>query len=159
MAGGLVRFFRLSTSRPCRELPGPEPEQCAAAGLYHDASEILTGDLPTPVKYANPEIQKAYKQVERVSGKKLLSMLPEVLRPHYEHLILEDDPEIRPIIQAADKLSAYIKCVEELKAGNLEFESAARQTMQAMQAMNRPELDYFLQEFLPAFSLNLDQLE
>lgn len=86
-------------------------------------------------------------------------MLPEVLRPHYEHLILEDDPEIRPIIQAADKLSAYIKCVEELKAGNLEFESAARQTMQAMQAMNRPELDYFLQEFLPAFSLNLDQLE
>ena len=72
---------------------------------------------------------------------------------------MEDDPEIRPIIQAADKLSAYIKCVEELKAGNLEFESAARQTMQAMQAMNRPELDYFLQEFLPAFSLNLDQLE
>ena len=145
--------------RDILQLPGPEPEQCAAAGLYHDASEILTGDLPTPVKYANPEIQKAYKQVERVSGKKLLSMLPEVLRPHYEHLILEDDPEIRPIIQAADKLSAYIKCVEELKAGNLEFESAARQTMQAMQAMNRPELDYFLQEFLPAFSSNLDQLQ
>ncbi len=136
-----------------------DPDRCAAAGLYHDASEILTGDLPTPVKYFNPEIKKAYKQVERVSGDKLLSMLPEALQPSYEHLIQEDDPETLPIVKAADKLSAYIKCVEELKAGNQEFESAARQTMQAMEAMGRPELDYFLREFLPAFSLNLDQLE
>lgn len=86
-------------------------------------------------------------------------MLPEALQPSYEHLIQEDDPETLPIVKAADKLSAYIKCVEELKAGNQEFESAARQTMQAMEAMGRPELDYFLREFLPAFSLNLDQLE
>ncbi len=145
--------------RDILDLPGPDPDRCAAAGLYHDASEILTGDLPTPVKYFNPEIKRAYKQVERVSGEKLLSMLPEALRPSYEHLIQEDDPETLPIVKAADKLSAYIKCVEELKAGNQEFESAARQTMQAMEEMNRPELDYFLREFLPAFSLNLDQLE
>ena len=140
-------------------LPGPDPDRCATAGLYHDASEILTGDLPTPVKYFNPEIKQAYKHVERVSGEKLLSMLPDALRASYEHLIQEDDPETLPIVKAADKLSAYIKCVEELKAGNQEFESAARQTMAAMKAMDRPELDYFLAEFLPAFSLNLDQLK
>lgn len=140
-------------------LPGPEPDRCAVAALYHDASEILTGDLPTPVKYFNPDIKAAYKQVERVSGEKLLSMLPEALRPGYEHLILEDDPETLPTVKAADKLSAYIKCVEELKAGNQEFESAARQTRQALEEMALPELDYFMREFLPPFSLNLDQLE
>ena len=139
-------------------LPGPEPDRCAVGALYHDASEILTGDLPTPVKYFNPEIKAAYKQVEQVSGQRLLSMLPEALRPSYEHLILEDDPETLPIIKAADKLSAYIKCVEELKAGNLEFESAQKQTLQALRAMELPELQYFMEQFLPAFSLNLDQL-
>ncbi|MCI6730076.1 MAG: 5'-deoxynucleotidase [Candidatus Faecousia sp.] len=140
-------------------LPGPDPDRCAVAALYHDASEILTGDLPTPVKYFNPEIKKAYKQVERVSGEKLLSMLPEALRPSYTHLILEDDPETLPIVKAADKLSAYIKCVEELKAGNQEFESAAQQTRAALEAMELPELAYFMQEFLPPFQLTLDQLE
>ena len=139
-------------------LPGPEPDRCAVGALYHDAPEILTGDLPTPVKYFNPEIKAAYKQVELVSGQRLLSMLPEALRPSYERLILEDDPETLPIIKAADKLSAYIKCVEELKAGNLEFESAQKQTLQALRAMELPELRYFMEQFLPAFSLNLDQL-
>lgn len=139
-------------------LPSPDPDRCAVGALYHDASEILTGDLPTPVKYFNPAIKDAYKQVERVSGEKLLSMLPEALRPSYEHLVLEDDPETFPIIKAADKLSAYIKCVEELKAGNQEFESAERQTRQALEAMHLPEVDYFMKEFLPPFSLNLDEL-
>ncbi len=139
-------------------LPGPEPERCAVAALYHDASEILTGDLPTPVKYFNPEIKKAYKQVERVSGEKLLSMLPEALKPSYERLILEDDQEVLPIVKAADKLSAYIKCIEELKAGNQEFDSAQRQTRKALEEMALPELQYFMTHFLPAFSLNLDQL-
>lgn len=139
-------------------LPSPDPDRCAVGALYHDASEILTGDLPTPVKYFNPAIKDAYKQVERVSGEKLLSMLPEALRPSYEHLVLEDDPETFPIIKAADKLSAYIKCVEELKAGNQEFESAERQTRQALEAMHLPEVDYFIKEFLPPFSLNLDEL-
>lgn len=145
--------------RELLSLPGPDPDRCAVAALYHDASEILTGDLPTPVKYFNPEIKKAYKQVERVSGEKLLSMLPEALRPSYTHLILEDDPETLPIVKAADKLSAYIKCVEELKAGNQEFESAAQQTRAALEAMALPELDYFMREFLPPFQLTLDQLE
>jgi len=140
-------------------LEGPDPDRCAVAALYHDASEILTGDLPTPVKYFNPEIKKAYKQVERVSGEKLLSMLPESLRSSYTHLVLEDDPETLPIVKAADKLSAYIKCLEELKAGNQEFESAAQQTCAALEAMELPELDYFMREFLPPFRMTLDQLE
>lgn len=139
-------------------LPGADPNKCAVAALYHDASEILTGDLPTPVKYFNPEIKKAYKQVERVSGERLLSMLPETLRQDYAPLILEDDPETHSTVKAADKLSAYIKCVEELKAGNQEFESAEKQTRQALVDMHLPELDYFMEKFLPAFSLNLDQL-
>lgn len=140
-------------------LPGPDPDRCAVAALYHDASEILTGDLPTPVKYYNPEIRTAYKQVEWVSGQQILAMLPEALRPSYEHLVLEDEPGATPIVKAADKLSAYIKCVEELKAGNQEFESAERQTKQALIDLHMPEVDYFMQEFLPAFSLNLDELK
>lgn len=144
--------------RDILRLPGPDPDRCAVAALYHDASEILTGDLPTPVKYFNPEIKAAYKQVERVSGEKLLSMLPETLRPSYERLILEDEQELVPIVKAADKLSAYIKCIEELKAGNQEFDSAQRQTLKALEDMQLPELEYFMTHFLPAFSLNLDQL-
>ena len=140
-------------------LAGPDPDRCAVAALYHDASEILTGDLPTPIKYYNPEIKAAYKQVERIAGEKLLSMLPEALRSSYEHLVLEDDPEVEHIVKAADKLSAYIKCVEEQKAGNTEFDSAARQTLSAMEAMKLPELDWFMRECIGAFSLNLDELE
>lgn len=140
-------------------LEGPDPNQCAVAALYHDASEILTGDLPTPIKYYNPEIKSAYKQVERISGEKLLSMLPQQLRSSYEHLVLEDDETVNPIVKAADKLSAYIKCVEEQKAGNSEFDSAAKQTMEAMVQMNLPELNWFIAECLDAFSRNLDELE
>ncbi len=139
-------------------LPGPNPERCALAALYHDASEIVTGDLPTPVKYYDPEIRAAYKKVEQAGGQRILQTLPSVLRPFYEHLILEDDQEVLPIVKAADKLSAYVKCLEELKAGNQEFASAARQIAQALEEMQLPELEYFREEFLPAFSLNLDQL-
>ena len=145
--------------RDILHLEGPDPEKCAVAALYHDASEILTGDLPTPIKYYNPQIKSAYKQVERFSAEKLLSMLPEELRASYEHYVLEDDESLNPIVKAADKLSAYIKCVEEQKAGNTEFDSAARQTMDAMKAMESPELDWFIEHALPAFSLNLDELE
>ena len=95
-----------------------DPERCATAALYHDASEILTGDLPTPIKYYNPEIKQAYKQVERVSGEKLLAMLPEQLRAGMAPYIFEDDPVSRDIVKAADKLSAHIKCIEELKAAH-----------------------------------------
>ena len=140
-------------------LDGPDPGRCAVAALYHDASEILTGDLPTPIKYYNPQIKAAYKQVERISGEKLLDMLPPQLRACYEPLVLETDETVEPIVKAADKLSAYIKCVEEQKAGNTEFDSAARQTMESMTAMGLPELAWFMEHALPAFSLNLDELE
>ena len=145
--------------RDILHLDGPDPDRCAVAALYHDASEILTGDLPTPIKYYNPQIKDAYKQVERISGEKLLSMLPTQLRAAYEHDVLEDDPAVEPIIKAADKLSAHIKCLEEQKAGNSEFASAARQTWESMKAMNLPELAWFIRECLGAFSLNLDELE
>ncbi len=144
--------------RDILHLEGPDPDSCAVAALYHDASEILTGDLPTPVKYYNADIKEAYKQVERIAGNQLLSMLPPQLRASYEHLVLEDDPVVEPIVKAADKLAAYIKCAEEQKAGNLEFESAAKQTMQALHGMNRPELEWFIENCLPAFSQNLDEL-
>ena len=144
--------------RDILKLEGPDPDRCAVAALYHDASEILTGDLPTPIKYYNPDIKHAYKQVERVAGERLLDMLPPALRESYAPLVLEDDKVVLPIVKAADKLSAYIKCVEEQKAGNTEFDSAEKATMQAMRTMNLPELDWFIDNCLEAFALNLDQL-
>ena len=144
--------------RDILKLPTPDPDKCAVAALYHDASEILTGDLPTPIKYYNPDIKEAYKQVERIAGNRLLDMLPQELRASYEHYVLEDDPELEPFVKGADKLCAHIKCLEEQKAGNTEFDTAARQTWDAMKAMERPELDWFLDNCLPAFALNLDQL-
>ena len=144
--------------RDILKLPTPDPDRCAVAALYHDASEILTGDLPTPIKYYNPDIKDAYKQVERIAGNRLLDMLPAELRASYEHLVLEDDKEVEPFVKAADKLSAHIKCLEEQKAGNTEFDTAAKQTWDAMKAMARPELDWFLNNCLGAFALNIDQL-
>jgi len=144
-----------------REILGlpADPERCAVAALFHDASEILTGDLPTPIKYFNPEIKAAYKQVEYISGTKLLHMLPEALREHYAPLVYENDEAVLPIVKAADKLSAHIKCLEELKAGNTEFETAAQQTKASLEKMELPELDWFLEHCLPAFSRSLDELE
>lgn len=144
--------------RDILHLPTPEPDRCAVAALYHDCSEILTGDLPTPIKYYNPDIKDAYKQVEHIAGNRLLDMLPQELRASYEHQILEDEEELAPFVKGADKLSAYIKCVEEQKAGNTEFDSAATVTMEALKAMHREEMDWFIANCLPAFSLNLDQL-
>ena len=144
--------------RDILHLPTPDPDKCAVAALYHDASEILTGDLPTPIKYYNPDIKEAYKQVERIAGNRLLDMLPPELRASYEQYVLESDETLEPFVKGADKLSAHIKCLEEQKAGNTEFDSAAKQTWDAMKAMERPELDWFLDNCLPAFALNLDQL-
>ena len=139
-------------------LEGPDPDRCAVAALYHDATEILTGDMPTPIKYYNSAIKDAYKQVEQIAGNQLLSMLPAQLRQSYEALVLGTDAAVEPIVKAADKLSAYIKCVEELKAGNTEFETAARQTWEAVLEMDTPELKWFLAECLAAFGHNLDQI-
>ena len=144
--------------REILHLEGPDPDKCAVAALYHDASEILTGDMPTPIKYYNPDIKLAYKQVERIAGQRLLAMLPEALQESYTAYVLEEDACITPIVKAADKLSAYIKCVEEQKAGNTEFDSAEKLTMEAMRKMQRPELMWFIENCLEPFRLNLDQL-
>lgn len=135
-----------------------DPGEVAVAALYHDAPEILTGDLPTPVKYFNPDIQSAYKQVEAVSADKLLGMLPDELRPAYVPYLKEEPGVVHDLVKAADKLSAYIKCVEELKMGNNEFRQAADQTLELLKASPLPEVGYFMEHFLPAFGLTLDEL-
>lgn len=136
-----------------------DPGEAAIAGLYHDAPEILTGDMPTPVKYDNPAIKDAYKAVESVAADKLLSMLPEELQEEFSPYVREElEPELLRVVKAADKLSAYLKCVEELKAGNNEFKQAACQTREALNKMELPALDYFLKHFLPGFELTLDEL-
>jgi 5'-deoxynucleotidase len=133
--------------------------QVAVAALYHDASEILTGDMPTPIKYDNPAIRKAYKDVEAVAERKLLHMLPEELQGVYAPFITGPGDEVEELVKAADKLSAHIKCVEELKAGNLEFREAAAQTRAALEAYELPEVSYFLDTFMESFSLTLDELK
>ena len=139
--------------RPC------SPDACAAAALFHDATEIFTGDLPTPIKYYSPAIREAYHQVEDVAADKLLGMLPGELRGAYEPLLREADPEIRRIVKAADKLSAYIKCLEELEAGNNEFGDAAGETLEALRRMELEEVTWFLEHFAEAFGLTLDGLQ
>ena len=132
--------------------------QVAVAALYHDASEILTGDMPTPIKYDNPDIRNAYKAVEAVAEQKLLSMLPEDLRPDFDAILTISDPEIHALVKAADKLSAYLKCVEELKAGNTEFKKAKEQTYAALCQKPIPALAHFMEHFLDGFELTLDEL-
>lgn len=144
-----------------REIFGHQisPEVCGVVALFHDASEIITGDLPTPVKYYSPEIRDAYKKVEAVAADQLLSMLPQALRGCYEPLLKHPAPEVERIVKAADKLSAHIKCLEELKASNHEFILAARQTRQALDDMDMPEVQYFIENFLDSFTLTLDELK
>ena len=136
-----------------------DPGRVMAAALYHDASEILTGDLPTPVKYANEKIQAAYKAIEDDAAQRLVELLPQEMQASFSAVLHEEDPEVLALVKAADKLSAHLKCLEELKAGNQEFGSAAEQTRQALEDYQMPELDYFLTHFLPAFSCTLDQLQ
>lgn len=138
--------------------PQIDPGQAVVAALYHDASEILTGDMPTPIKYDNPAIQQAYKQVESVAEEKLLSMLPDDLREEFRPAITIPDENIRAVVKAADKLSAYLKCVEEVKSGNLEFKKAKEQTYAALCRDPIPALQYFMDHFLDGFSLTLDEL-
>ena len=147
---GIIRrdIFKL----PC------DPDKCAAAALYHDCSEILTGDLPTPIKYHSADIMAAYKQVEQLANEKLMNTLPKELRAAFAGYMSEDDAEIKAIVKAADKLSAYIKCIEERKAGNNEFLSAEKQTRAILDETEMPELKYFLENFIPAFELTLDEL-
>ena len=136
-----------------------DPGRCVLLALYHDAPEILTGDLPTPVKYYNPAIREAYGQVENVAADKLLSMLPEDMQGDYAPLLKPDNDwtEERRLVKAADKLSALIKCVEETNQGNREFLSARSSTEAAIRDMGIPAADCFLEEFLSAYELTLDE--
>ena len=132
-----------------------DPGLTAAAALFHDASEIFTGDLPTPIKYFNPDIMTAYKKVESVASAKLLTALPPEMRPEYERLLSVADQ----FVKAADKLAAYIKCLEELKAGNDEFRLAAQQSLEKLEKLSMPEVEYFIEHFIPPFKLTLDELD
>ena len=136
-----------------------DPGSVAVTALYHDASEILTGDMPTPIKYDNPAIRKAYKDVEAVAEGKLVDFLPEELRGAYRDIITPVDAGIEQLVKAADKLSAHIKCLEELKAGNNEFREAAAQTRRALEQYDLPEVQYFMDTFLDSFTLTLDELK
>lgn len=139
---------------------GLRPEVVATAALYHDAPEILTGDMPTPVKYKNDALRSAYKAVERESSRVMASLLPEELRSETEAYLtgtVLNDAE-RKVLKAADRLSAIIKCIEESQGGNHEFEAAREQQMAALHALDCPEAEYFIQHMLPCYAQNLDEL-
>lgn len=136
-----------------------DPNACATVALYHDASEILTGDLPTPIKYHDETITEAYHKVEDIAFEKLINMLPVEMRNAYKPIMVgEVEKELHPLVKAADKMSAYIKCIEERKAGNNEFLSAEAQSLDALKKMELPEVDYFIEHFIPAFEKTLDEL-
>ncbi len=134
-------------------------ERAALLGIYHDAAEIITGDLPTPVKYFNPELRTAYKQVEEQAAAKLLSMLPRGLQETYASLLTpsEEDYEIWTLVKAADKISALIKCVEERVTGNRDFIKAERAALKAVKDMGIMEADYFIEAFMPSFEKTIDE--
>lgn len=136
-------------------------ERAALIGLYHDSTEIITGDMPTPVKYYNEDIKKAFQEVERVAAGNLLQKLPKDLRPAYEGLFLkrDEDQELWKLVKAADKLSALIKCIEEEKAGNNEFSSAKRTIEAAVEQMGLKEVEIFKEEFLNPYYDTLDELQ
>jgi 5'-deoxynucleotidase len=153
LAHALAVIRRDALGLPC------DPGAAASAALYHDASEIITGDMPTPVKYYNTEITAAYKEVEAVAANRLRAALPEALRPAYAALLGGGAEGTERLVKAADKLAAYIKCLEELGAGNREFRLAAAQTKAKLDALDMPEVEYFMEHFIPAFELTLDELE
>lgn len=135
-------------------------ERAALLGLYHDSTEIITGDLPTPVKYRNQTMQSAYKQIEKQTALSLLNRLPRDLKEEYESLFfpLEEDAYLWKLVKAADKLSALIKCIEEGKTGNREFHQAEELTRQKLQDMDLPELHIFMEEFLEPYNCSLDEM-
>lgn len=147
----------ISNTRCHRQL---DPSKAALMGMYHDASEIITGDMPTPVKYRNPEIQGAFKALEDAANQRLLCMLPKDMQPYYQSLFCpeEADAYLWKLVKAADKLSAYIKCIEEATTGNSEFLSAQQTTRTILNSMDLPEVTIFMEEFLSSFGKTLDEL-
>ncbi len=138
-----------------------DENKAAIVALYHDTTEIITGDLPTPVKYFNADIKSAYKEVEHVAADRLLSLLPEDMQDYYRDFYYKKDEDayIWKLVKAADKLSAYIKCIEEEKAGNTEFINAKESTMKSLDEMNIEEVNIFKKEFLDSYKLTLDELQ
>jgi len=132
-------------------------ERAALLAMFHDTPEIITGDLPTPIKYYNMNIKNAYKEIEQNAIDKLVLMIPEDLRPDFESIFNDEDEKLEEIVKAADKISALIKCVDEISTGNKEFEAAHKSTRKAVEAMSLPSVKVFLNEFLPSFSLSLDE--
>ena len=127
---------------------------------YHEVGEVITGDLPTPIKYFNPEIKAAYKDLEKGASQRLLGMLPETLKQEYQEFIMPDEQsEEYKIVKCADRLAAYLKCVEEIKAGNLEFKKAFKTIGNELKGLKSQEVDYYLKEFAPAYELTLDELD
>lgn len=136
-----------------------DPQRCALLAMYHDVTEIITGDLPTPVKYYNADIRAEYDKVEKMAEERMLSYLPEDLREHYRPLLghTEEEKELWELVKAADKLSALIKCVEERQMGNSDFTDAEQSTLQSIHEMALPEAEEFLAEFMPAYTATLDR--
>ena len=127
---------------------------------YHEVGEVITGDLPTPIKYFNPEIKSAYKDLEKNACERLVAMLPENLQSDYaEYIMPDENTEEYKLVKCADRLSAYLKCVEEIRAGNAEFKKAKASILTELKSAKRPEVDYYLKEFAPAFELTLDELD
>ena len=136
-------------------------DRVAVTAIYHDSNETITGDMPTPVKYFNPDISKAYKAVEDISKKKLLSMLPETLKEEYTNIFFYEDQnkEYKNLVKAADRIAAYIKCIEEEKAGNREFKKAGEAIYSDILKIELPEVKYYVENFIPSFFLTLDELD
>ena len=148
----LIRERRLGI--PC------DAERAAVLAMFHDCTEIITGDMPTPIKYHSPEIRQAYREVEKLAAGNLLALLPEDLRGSYEPIFDEEnseDAELRPLVKAADKISEIIKCIEERKTGNREFVVAEEGQRRAVEEMNLPEAKIFMAEFLPAYEQSIDE--
>ena len=135
-----------------------DPEHVLALAVYHDATEVMTGDLPTPVKYHNEELKNAYRSLEELSAARLLALLPESLRPEFAPYLRQAPGYDRDVVKAADRISAYIKCLEEKRAGNREFDYAAENVRKSLEAISLPEVRDFLEEFLPAYEMTLDEL-
>lgn len=133
-------------------------EHIAMLGVMHDTTEIITGDLPTPIKYYAPEIRDSYKKVESVAAQQLLSELPDEMKPEYEKIMIEEKSEDWKYVKAADKLSAYIKCIEEKNMGNNDFSKAEITLKKTVQDMHMEEVDYFMEHFLPAYNMTLDEI-
>lgn len=136
------------------------PEKIATLAIYHEISEIMTGDLASPIKHFNPKIKKAFGEIEDFARERLFSMLPDELKPEYKHLVFYEENDIESIrlIKIADKLSAYIKCLEEKTAGNKEFMDAEKTLKHELERYKCPELDYFMNKFIPSFKLTLDEM-